>query len=41
VALVPGTEFGAPGFMRISYAVAQSTLEDAVARIAKAAQSLG
>ncbi len=40
VALVPGTEFGAPGFMRISYAVAQSTLEDAVARIAKAAESL-
>jgi len=40
VALVPGTEFGAPGFMRISYAVAQDTLEDAVGRIAKAAQSL-
>ncbi|OIO70835.1 MAG: aspartate aminotransferase [Zetaproteobacteria bacterium CG12_big_fil_rev_8_21_14_0_65_55_1124] len=40
VALVPGTEFGAPGFMRISYAVAQATLEDAVGRIAKAAESL-
>ncbi|HXH72577.1 MAG TPA: pyridoxal phosphate-dependent aminotransferase [Mariprofundaceae bacterium] len=40
VALVPGTEFGAPGFMRISYAVSQATLEDAVGRIAKAAQSL-
>jgi len=40
VALVPGTEFGAPGFMRISYAVSQETLEDAVARIAKAAESL-
>lgn len=40
VALVPGTEFGAPGFMRISYAVAQDTLEDAVERIAKAASAL-
>lgn len=40
VALVPGTEFGAPGFMRISYAVSQDTLEDAVKRIAKAASSL-
>jgi len=41
VALVPGTAFGAPGFMRISYAVAQDTLEDAVKRIAEAAASLG
>jgi len=40
VALVPGTEFGAPGFMRISYAVSQEALEDAVNRIAKAANSL-
>jgi len=40
VALVPGTEFGAPGFMRISYAVSQETLEDAVNRIADAAASL-
>ena len=40
VALVPGTEFGSPGHMRISYAVDQSTLEDAVNRIAKAAASL-
>ncbi len=40
VALVPGTEFGAPGFMRFSYAVAQATLEDAVGRIAKAAKDL-
>ena len=40
VALVPGTEFGAPGFMRISYAVSQKTLEDAVNRIADAAVSL-
>jgi len=40
VALVPGTEFGAPGFVRFSYAVSQETLEDAVNRIAKAAASL-
>jgi len=40
VALVPGTEFGSPGQLRISYAVAQETLEDAVNRIAKAASSL-
>jgi len=40
VALVPGTEFGSPGQLRISYAVAQETLEDAVTRIAKAAASL-
>jgi len=40
VALVPGTEFGAPGFMRISYAVSQETLEDAVNRIADATASL-
>ncbi len=41
VALVPGTAFGAPGFMRISYAVAQDTLEDAVKRIAGAVATLG
>jgi len=40
VALVPGTEFGSPGHVRFSYAVAQATLEDAVGRIAKAAESL-
>ena len=40
VALVPGTAFGSPGHMRISYAVAQETLEDAVNRIAKAAAGL-
>jgi len=40
VALVPGTEFGSPGQLRISYAVSQDTLEDAVNRIAKAAASL-
>ena len=40
VALVPGTEFGSPGQLRISYAVAQETLEDAVNRIATAAATL-
>jgi len=40
VALVPGTEFGAPGFIRFSYAVSQDTLEDAVNRITKAAEAL-
>jgi aspartate aminotransferase len=40
VALVPGTEFGAPGHMRISYAVSQDTLAEAVERIAAAAASL-
>ena len=40
VALVPGTEFGSPGQIRLSYAVSQETLEDAVNRISEAAASL-
>lgn len=40
VALVPGTAFGSPGQIRLSYAVSQETLEDAVNRIADAAASL-
>lgn len=40
VALVPGTAFGSPGHLRISYAVSQPVLEDAVDRIARAAASL-
>jgi len=40
VALVPGTEFGSPGQIRLSYAVSQKTLEDAVNRIAQAASTL-
>jgi len=40
VAVVPGTEFGAPGHMRLSYAVSQATLEDALNRIDKAAREL-
>ncbi len=40
VALVPGTAFGSPGQVRLSYAVSQETLEDAVNRIAGAIASL-
>jgi len=40
VALVPGTAFGSPGQIRFSYAVSQGTLEDAVNRVAKAAETL-
>lgn len=40
VALVPGTEFGSPGHVRFSYAVAQETLEEAVNRISEAVDSL-
>lgn len=36
VAVVPGSAFGLEGHMRISYATAQSVLEDAIARIKKA-----
>ena len=39
-ALVPGTEFGAPGHIRFSYAVSQDTLEDAVSRVADAGKNL-
>ncbi|MDQ6976455.1 MAG: pyridoxal phosphate-dependent aminotransferase [Mariprofundaceae bacterium] len=40
VALVPGTAFGAPGYIRFSYAVAQDVLEDAINRVAAAAMRL-
>jgi len=33
VALVPGSAFGLPGHMRLSYAASNATLEDAVSRI--------
>ncbi len=33
LALVPGTAFGAPGFLRLSYAVSMETLEAAIGRI--------
>lgn len=35
VAVVPGSGFGAPGHMRISFACSMKTLEDALARIAR------
>ena len=36
VALVPGSAFGAPGNMRLSFATSMNVLEDAISRIAKA-----
>ncbi len=39
VALVPGSAFGAPGNMRLSFATGLSVLEDALNRIKKALQS--
>ncbi|MGB5439643.1 MAG: pyridoxal phosphate-dependent aminotransferase [Gammaproteobacteria bacterium] len=36
VALVPGTAFGAPGYVRISFATSMTILEDALTRLAKA-----
>jgi len=36
VALVPGSAFGAPGFMRISYATSMENLENALERLKKA-----
>jgi aspartate aminotransferase len=39
VAVVPGSGFGAPGHMRISFACSMSTLEDALRRIERALAS--
>jgi len=36
VALVPGSAFGSPGYMRLSFATSMKTLEDALNRIQKA-----
>jgi len=36
VALVPGSAFGAPGNLRLSFATGMETLQDAIARIARA-----
>ena len=36
VAVVPGEEFGTPGHVRISYAVAEDSLVDGLSRIAEA-----
>ncbi len=33
VALVPGSAFGAPGYIRISFATSMDVLEKAIARI--------
>jgi aspartate aminotransferase len=35
VAVVPGSGFGAPGHMRLSFACSMATLEKALARIAR------
>jgi aspartate aminotransferase len=34
--MVPGSAFGTPGYMRLSFATSMETLEDAVARLTKA-----
>ena len=36
VALVPGSAFGTPGYMRVSYATSMNTLRDAIDRLSKA-----
>ena len=36
VALVPGSAFGSPGYMRLSYATSEEVLNDALDRIQKA-----
>ena len=38
VALVPGSAFGTPGYMRLSFATSMEVLEDALARIKKSAE---
>ena len=40
VASVPGTPFGAPGHLRLSYATDDASIEEGCRRIAKALQSL-
>lgn len=36
VALVPGSAFGSPGYMRLSFATSMEVLQDAIGRLAKA-----
>jgi len=36
VALVPGSAFGTPGHMRLSFATSMENLQNAIARLAKA-----
>ena len=38
VAVVPGEAFGAPGYMRLSYALSDEDLEEGLNRIAKLAR---
>jgi aspartate aminotransferase len=40
VAVVPGSGFGAPGFVRLSYATSMANIENGVERLAKALGSL-
>ena len=40
VALVPGESFGAPGFLRLSYALGEEEIERGVARIADLIDSI-
>jgi aspartate aminotransferase len=40
VAVVPGTAFGAPGYLRLSYATSQELIEEGVRRIAQATAGL-
>ncbi|GLQ30958.1 pyridoxal phosphate-dependent aminotransferase [Litoribrevibacter albus] len=40
VAVVPGSAFGSPGNMRLSFATSMAILEDAIARIKKAIEAL-
>ena len=40
VAVVPGSEFGLPGHYRISYAYAETALEEACKRIQRASANL-
>jgi aspartate aminotransferase len=41
VAVVPGSAFGAPGFLRFSFAVSLERIESGLGRIAEAVESLG
>ncbi len=41
VAVVPGTPFGAPGYMRLSYATSMETIEKGLKRIKEAVGKLG
>ncbi|MEZ4704167.1 MAG: pyridoxal phosphate-dependent aminotransferase [Bdellovibrionota bacterium] len=40
VAMVPGSAFGAPGFMRLSYGVSEQDIKDGVASLQKALKTL-